>query len=127
MSKLLVVGHSRSQRAIQMGVRWEDEALAAIPLFAGLRAAGLDPLADCRFVNWFERGGRAAVRRHKGHIAGLGKEVQEALAARRVAHVPLIHPAARGAIRLRERYIAHVVERLAQAGIGQGTGSKGNA
>jgi len=110
MTEILIVGERRSPKARKMRVRWEDEALAAVPLFAGLRAAGIDPGA-CRFVNWFE-GGKGATRKHRGRIVGLGKKVQRALSAEGIHHVPLIHPAARGSIRLRERYIAHVVGML---------------
>jgi hypothetical protein len=107
----LFVGERRSPRAKAMRVRWENEALAAVPLFEALRAAGIDP-ATCRFVNWFE-GGKTVTRKHRGRIIGLGKKVQKALAAEGIAHVPLIHPAARGAIRLRANYVAHVVAALA--------------
>jgi hypothetical protein len=42
----------------------------------------------------------------------LGRRVSSELARRDVDHVALVHPAARGRIRKRERYIAHVQERL---------------
>jgi hypothetical protein len=111
MENLLIVGEKRSDLAIKRGVRWEDEALAAVPLFQALRAAGIDP-ASCQFVNWFE-GNEDVVRAHSGWIVGLGQKVQKALAAERIAHIPLVHPAARGKIRLRANYIAHVVSTLA--------------
>ena len=109
--KFLVVGEQRSELARKRNVRWEDEALAARPLFAALRACGIDPLAECRFVNLFESGGIARV--HEAQywgitIIGLGSKVHVGLLARGVEHIHLIHPAARGAIRKRERYIAHV-------------------
>jgi hypothetical protein len=109
---LLFVGERRSPLAIKRGVRWENEALAAVPLFEALRAAGIDP-ATCQFVNWFE-GGKTRTRKHrrKGRIVGLGKRVQRALAAEDIPHIPLIHPAARGLIRRRANYIAHVVDAL---------------
>lgn len=107
MTDLLIVGERRSNLAIKRGVRWEDEALAAVPLFQALRVAGIDP-AKCRFVNWFENG-EAIVRAHTGRIVGLGQKVQKALAAEGIKHIPLVHPAARGKIRLRANYIAHVV------------------
>lgn len=110
MTDILVVGERRSPRAKQLGVRWEDEALAAVPLFEGLRAAGIDPAA-CRFVNWFE-GGKGATRKHKGRRLGLGRKVQRALGAEGLPHIALVHPAARGKIRLRATYVAHVVAAL---------------
>lgn len=110
MENLLIVGEKRSDLAIKRGVRWEDEALAAVPLFQALRAAGIDP-ASCRFVNWFE-GNEDVVRAHSGQVVGLGQKVQKALASEGIEHIPLVHPAARGKIRLRANYIAHVVSRL---------------
>jgi hypothetical protein len=38
--------------------------------------------------------------------------VQRALTGEGIAHIPLVHPAARGKIRLRANYIAHVVAML---------------
>lgn len=108
----LFVGERRSKKARKLRVRWEDEALAAKPLFDALRACGIDP-AECRFVNWFE-GGKGAVRSHRGVVVALGNKVKAALQAERIEHVALVHPAARGAIRLRATYIAHVRERLSQ-------------
>lgn len=116
MSKrtLLFIGERRSKRAKRMGVRWRDGALAAVPLFRGLRAAGLDPDAH-HFTNLFEYGGIEAAQ--LADVAGwtivaMGQKVQRALAAKGVKFVPLIHPAARGAIRKRERYTAHVVDTM---------------
>src|ERR1044072_637972 len=107
---LLIVGERRSNLAIKRGVRWEDEALAAVPLFQALRAAGVEP-ANCRFVNWFEDG-EAVVRQHTRRIVGLGQEVQEALAAEGIRDLPLVRRAARGEIRLCANYIARVVSVL---------------
>lgn len=110
---ILFVGEQRSPKAVKLGVHWEDEALAAKPLFAALRVCGIDP-AKCRFVNWFEDGA-PVVREHVGTIVALGRKVQQALAAEGIACIPLIHPAARGSIRLRENYISHVANRLTNA------------
>jgi hypothetical protein len=107
----LFVGERRSPRAVQMGVHWHDEALAAVPLFEALRASGVDPAA-CRFVNWFDGDDRDLVRSWTGTVVALGKKVQKALSAEGVAHTPLVHPAARGTIRLRANYIAHVRQTL---------------
>jgi hypothetical protein len=107
----LIVGERRSDKAKRMGVRWEDEALAAIPLFEALRACGVDPAA-CKFVNWFEDDGAQVAREYAGPIIALGNKVQAAMRAEGLDHIPLVHPAARGAIRLRKNYIAHVREQL---------------
>lgn len=45
-------------------------------------------------------------------VVALGKRVSTELAKRGIVHVALVHPAARGKIRKRERYHAHVAERL---------------
>ncbi|HZS47936.1 MAG TPA: hypothetical protein VFC63_22895, partial [Blastocatellia bacterium] len=42
----------------------------------------------------------------------LGRKVSRILTKHAVEHTHLIHPAARGAIRLKTRYQAHVAERL---------------
>jgi len=111
---ILIVGEQRSLTARRMKVWWEDEALAAKPLFAALRACCIDPTLDCVFVNWFDQD-KWTVRRHSsGPILALGKLVQRALTEEGIPYIPLIHPAARGKIRLRANYIAHVVAQLAQ-------------
>lgn len=48
-------------------------------------------------------------------IVALGKRVSVALARLGIDHVALVHPAARGRIRKRERYIKHVADTLGAA------------
>ena len=110
MTGILFVGERRSEKAKQLGLYWKDGGLAAKPLFEGLRAAGIEP-TECRFVNWFE-GGKSATRRHEGVVVAMGQKVQSALAIEGISFIPLVHPAARGRIRKRERYIAHVAQQL---------------
>jgi len=110
---MIFVGEERSERARAMGVYWTDGRLAAAHLFDALRAAGIDPTA-CTFVNWFE-GEREPVRNAAARgetVIGMGRRVQRALAAEGIAHRALTHPAARGLIRRRDRYRAHVREVL---------------
>ena len=110
----LFVGEERSKRAIKLGLTWADGGLAAKPLFEALRACNVNP-ADCQFTNWFERGGKVAVTRAQDEgrvVVALGKKVSKALTERRITHLKLVHPAARGRIRKRERYVAHVKEKL---------------
>jgi hypothetical protein len=105
-----------------MGVSWEDGRLAARTLHAARRAAGLDP-ARQRSLDLFADdpadGGpdpaRLALPRHRtararprAAVVALGRRVQRALAEAGIPHRALIHPAARGAIRRRDRYRAHV-------------------
>lgn len=106
----LFVGEDRSQRAKDLKVTWKDGALAAKPLFEALRACDINP-DTVEFVNWFE-GGKKTVRETKLLVVALGKKVQAALVEEGIPHIAMIHPAARGRIRKRERYIAHVKEVL---------------
>lgn len=104
---ILFIGERRSERAISMGVTWADGHLAAKTLFDALRECGIDPL-ECQFVNWFEPGGSKIVQNHPGIRVAMGRKVQRELERRGLVHIPLIHPAARGTIRLKDNYIAHV-------------------
>lgn len=48
-----------------------------------------------------------------GHtIVALGQKVSRALSKRRIAHLRLVHPAARGPIRKKAHYQEHVVAQL---------------
>ena len=106
------------QRAIQMGVRWEHGRLCARTLHAALRAIGLAP-EEQGYVNlYFDAEppaldeavlARLRTLAEEGvEIVGLGRIVQRALERAGVDHRQLIHPAARGAIRARAAYQAHV-------------------
>ena len=107
MNMILFVGERRSPRAKTLGLTWKDGGLAAKPLFEALHACGIDPQC-CRFVNLFERSGPRTVRDFPGAIVGMGRKVQARLARMGIKHTPIVHPAARGSIRKRERYISHV-------------------
>ena len=106
----LFVGEDRSQRAKDLKVRWKDGGFAAKPLFEALRACSIDP-NTVEFINWFEDG-KTVVRETKLKVVAMGKKVQAALTEEGISHIALIHPTARGKIRKRERYIAHVKEML---------------
>lgn len=119
MGKVLFVGETRSPTAKRKGWTWKDGRLAAKPLFEALQAMGVDPLAH-EFVNLWTDGGvmlgsvisrirRAAI------VVALGQRVSRELRQLSIEHVALVHPAARGAIRKRERYHAHVAARLGAA------------
>jgi hypothetical protein len=119
----IFVGECRSATAQERGWSWADGHLAAKPLFEALRAAGIDP-TEQRFVNLFRDPPSAHLVNHRSfvvlrdrapavRIVALGKRVAHELARRGLVHIALVHPAARGRIRKRERYIEHVRERLA--------------
>jgi hypothetical protein len=114
------VGECRSETAKRRGWSWQDGRLAAKPLFEALEALEIDPAAQ-QFVNLFTdppgkpRVNYRTVLQLLGSdriIVAMGKRVSHELARRGIVHTQIVHPAARGRIRKRERYIAHVVERL---------------
>jgi hypothetical protein len=108
---MLFVGEKRSQRAIDMDVTWKDGALAAKQLFDALVPLGIDP-RKCDFCNLFEDGGEELVLSYTGDIIGMGKIVQQKLEDLEVEHFKIVHPAARGKIRRKDRYAAHLKEAL---------------
>jgi hypothetical protein len=121
-TRFVFVGERRSGRAIQMGVRWEHGRLCPRTLHAALRAIGLDP-EEQRYVNLYSDAeppalDAAVVARLRAlaaegvEIIALGRIVHCALERAGVAHRRLIHPAARGAIRARAAYQAHVASVL---------------
>lgn len=132
MTRLLFVGECRSITAQRKGWTWKDGRLAAKPLFEALAAMGVDAAAH-RYVNLWDdtmtgttfgnavhpgiRPSKIAFIRARRDIDGLivvalGKRVSAELTKRGIDHVALVHPAARGKIRKRERYHAHVAKQL---------------
>lgn len=123
MRPLLFVGECRSLTAIRKGWRWEDGHLAAKPLFIALEAMGVDP-AKQRFCNlWTDPPYAPVVTAHRKQmleraaadgvaIVALGQRVSTELQKMGIDHVAIVHPAARGRIRKRERYVAHVHDKL---------------
>lgn len=118
----LFLGERRSRKAVQMGVRWENGNLAARPLFEALRAHGIDP-AEQRFENLFREDteGPFVVREDAAQflaecrqyrIVAMGNRVSAVLRRLGVEHIKIVHPAARGRIRERPLYIAHIGEKL---------------
>ena len=119
------VGERRSALAISRQVHWEDGHLAAKTLHDGLRALGLDPSAQV-YLNLFPDAGPSVVDPDaldrvrslaaRGMIVvGMGRIVQAALNHAGVVHRRLVHPAARGAIRARSAYHAHLARVLGLA------------
>lgn len=121
--RFVFVGERRSLTAIRRGWRWQDGRLAAKPLFEALESSGIDPKqqqyvnlwSDTDVITW-ERVEWLRMRYAEGAtIVALGKRVGSQLVKLEIEHVALVHPAARGRIRKRERYIAHVSEKLGRA------------
>ena len=122
MEQIIFIGECRSPTARKKGWVWKDGRLAAKPLFEALRAMGVDPARQV-FVNlWNDPRPRARPTLCTGIVIGLrasrapkvalGSRVSRQLTKLKIKHVALVHPAARGLIRKRERYHAHVKERL---------------
>lgn len=124
---LLFVGEQRSPRAKQLGVTWEDVALCSKTLRDALHSAGVPASASIRFLNLWDDDGVEVLAEVKAFllkadaegwtVIGLGQKVQARLIASLIPHVPMIHPAARGTIRKRENYAAHVGQCLRSAGL----------
>ena len=125
MSRFVFVGERRSSRAIKLNVRWEDGRLSGKTLHDALRACGIEPAEEV-FLNLFreapgrrlDRGALRRVRRLAAEgleVVALGCKVRRALDRAGVVHRPMVHPAARGAIRARAVYRAHVAAVLGDA------------
>ncbi len=119
----IFVGECRSLTAQRKNWTWRDGRLAAKPLFEALAAMGIDPALQIYVNLWtddsvtptvpWQRVARLREERTRGVvIVALGQRVSRELVRRGVDHVAIVHPAARGRIRKRERYVAHVRERL---------------
>lgn len=120
----LFVGEKPSKRAEQLGITWTDGGLAAKQLFDGLQANNIDP-HRCGFVNLFGDQAEAEEKPQDGvlrtlkaaadagvQVVAMGRKTQYHLAQRRVPHRFIVHPAARGTIRAKDKYAAHLKEML---------------
>lgn len=112
----LFIGEKRSPTAIERDWTWESGHLAARTLFQVLDDLKV-PRTSCRFLNAFRDDdfphtqNLTQIRLLKLDgwiIIGMGQRVQALLRSQDIEHRALIHPAARGRIRKRERYIEHV-------------------
>lgn len=107
---VLFVGERRSATARRMGVTWKDGRLAAKQLFDAFDAVGF-PRWRADFCNLFEDGGRAQVISALlcgKPIVAMGQKVHDELSKWCILHWELVHPAARGAIRNKQRYADHL-------------------
>jgi hypothetical protein len=115
--RILFVGERRSPRAIQMGVTWKDRRLAGKQLFDAFDTLGVDS-SKFEFTNVFETEDffdHLEIATEKNiPIIGMGQKVQRVLRNMDIEHIPMVHPAARGSIRKKERYAEHVNGVLSQ-------------
>ncbi len=124
---MIFVGERQSPKAARYGHTWTNGRACASTLRSALLAAGIDPDAATFLNLWSVPGlkhpGRPPRRdvlrtlrrasREGQRIVALGSIVAKELERSAIPHVPLVHPAARGKIRRRDLYEAHVRERLA--------------
>ena len=110
LKQYLFIGEERSERAKQMGVTWKDGRLSASHLFKALEHTGIS-LEQCAFMNVFEDDINK-IALFDGVRVAMGRKVQRELDKHQIAHISIIHPAARGKIRIIDNYINHVKERL---------------
>jgi hypothetical protein len=124
-AQFVFVGERRGQRAIQMGVRWEHGRLCAKTLHDALHAIGLDPVRQT-YLNVYTDGDPptldddaltriVALVDSGAELVAMGRIVQRVLTRAGLPYRCLIHPAARGAIRARAAYQAHVAAVLGPA------------
>lgn len=110
---VLFIGERRSELAKRRNVRWEDKALASKQLHDALKHNGF--VGQAKFINIVTPGARQIIESHTGPRIGMGRKVQDWLTKREISHIPMIHPAARGRIRLKENYAKHVGDTLKKA------------
>lgn len=118
------VGEKPSRRAFGSGASWQNGRLAAKTLHDALRACGIEP-AEQQYINLFgddpdappvanaislRRIRQAEARGYQ--VVALGQKVTRELSKHSIIHLRLIHPAARGSIRKKSRYHAHVAAQL---------------
>jgi hypothetical protein len=117
MTRYLFVGERPSPTALRKGWSWQDGRLAAKQLFDALIACGINPHLQ-HYGNWFEwdfleRCNKRNQVDRLGLIAvALGRKVDEEMTAFSFPHLKLVHPAARGKIRKKATYAAHVKQVL---------------
>lgn len=116
---IIFVGERRSNTAIRLGYTWHDGHLAAKQLFEALDFCGIDR-TGCQFVNWWEqRGSRALIQNGAAlgfQIVAMGRKVERELVKAGIPHTFIVHPAARGEIRAKAKYFAHVKQMLQNGG-----------
>lgn len=100
----MFIGEERSSRAKENNWTWKDGRLAAKQLFDALQEIGIDP-GEQEYLNLFEAGFENP---NNLQVVGMGKRVNQKLTDDSIPHLEIIHPAARGRIRRKEIYSAHI-------------------
>lgn len=125
----LFVGERPSRKADTMKVSWKDGRLCAKQLFDALAYCEIS-LKHCQFINLFvanhaiqptlcRRASRQIAAKYKvGFIVvAMGRKVAAYLEGQGLPHLQIVHPAARGLIRKKERYCRHVHSILCPAAL----------
>ena len=120
----IFVGEKRSRTVIRRGYSWYEKRLCARTLTEALETCGIEP-DHYTCINVFDDTGEFDVHAvykirewsTRGWvIIGLGRRVQQVLTNAGIPYRAMIHPAARGKIRRREVYQAHMAEVLQEQG-----------
>ena len=118
--RILFVGEEPSKTALERAWKWGDDHLCSKTLLEALDAADF-PRNQANFENIFEEGvikkeiiRKVRVRGMTKPIVAMGRKVENALNKHGVAHIPMIHPAARGENRGKELYQSHVKDIINQ-------------
>lgn len=114
IGKLLFVGERRSQRSLQLRVTWRSGKLAGKQLFDALSYMDIDP-KYCEFKNIFGNSRWIKKNWQNYCVIGMGKIAQGKLDNMGIPYIPIVHPAARGKIRKKEKYIKHVRKQFIKA------------
>lgn len=125
--KFLFVGERPSHQAIKIGATWQNGKLAGKQLRDALVTLNIDPDAH-QYTNLYSGPEAGCVKdsadlcdalgriwtayEQDVTIVGMGAIVCQQLVQAGIPHLQMIHPAARGAIRKKERYTAHVASVL---------------
>jgi hypothetical protein len=120
----LFVGERPSPRAERIGATWQNAKLAGKTLRSALSAIGLDPEQQDYINLWPKATPGSLDEEHEANIitycrssplpkVALGQRVARVLSAHAIPHLPVTHPAARGAIRKAVRYQEHLRQVLA--------------
>jgi Fe-S-cluster formation regulator IscX/YfhJ len=112
------VGEEPSNTAKKNNWSWEDGRLAAKQLFDALIAHGIDPKSQL-FTNLFEEDylNESLERIESAILEGfiivaMGRKTDLELSKRKIKHLRIVHPAARGKIRNKSCYQKHISESL---------------
>ncbi len=109
----LFVGEKPSTMAWKNNWTWRDGRLAAKQLWDALRMIGISP-ENQDYCNLWTYDGKELPFHPKEHhiIVAMGNIVCKELCKRKIPHLKIIHPAARGKIRNKKRYAMHLKQIL---------------